>query len=160
MCSIKANQENSPFLRLPAELRNQIYSYVCDTMTVDAPEEYEYVRSGFNMRLVCRQMNDEVINIVDRCFIVQFSDKIDHVKAFNRLPRSEAVLEMEMHQGFLENMVEIWDIDCDCCVLEIDIFPNLRRVKVHNWVQCAKGVEDRVVLKYVFCNKDLDVVCT
>jgi hypothetical protein len=159
MCSTKANQENSPFLRLPAELRNQIYPYVCDTMTVDAPEEYEYVRSGFNMRLVCRQMNDEVTNIVEQYFVVQFSDKIDHLKVFNGLPRSEAVLEMELHQGLLEHVVEVWGIDCEACgPLEIKKFPNLRRVKVHNWVQCADGVEDRDVLKDVFCNENLDVV--
>lgn len=164
MCSTKANLE-SPFLRLPAELRNQIYLYVCDTMTVDAPEEYEYVRSGFNIRLVCRQMNDEVIENVDQYFLVQFSDKVNHVKVFNKLPRSEAVLEIEMHQDLLESLVEIWGIDCDVCdPLEIKDFPNLRRVKVHNWVhdcdpcQCPDRVEDRDVLKDIFCNKDLDVV--
>ena len=163
MCSTKANQENSPLLRLPAELRNQIYAYVCDTMTVDVPEKYKYVRSGSSMRLVCRQMKDEATDIVERYFIVQFSDKVDRIKAIFKLPRMEAILEMEMHLGLLQNIVKEWNVGIDCEVcgpLEFKTFSSLRRVKVHNWVQYDDLVEDRDILRYSFCNKDLDVVFT
>ena len=54
------------------------------------------------MRLVCRQMKDEATDIVERYFIVQFSDKVDRIKAIFKLPRMEAILEMEMHLGLLQ----------------------------------------------------------
>ncbi|KAG9204534.1 hypothetical protein G6514_000993 [Epicoccum nigrum] len=140
----KSNQENSPLLRLPAEIRNQIYAYVCDTLTVDKPEGYEYLRSGSNMHLVCRQIKDEATNMVKQYFIVQFSDKVD-IKAFNKLFRNETVLEMEMQHCLGASIVEIWEIDYT--VENADTVND-------------PGISWESVLREVFCNHDLDVVFT
>lgn len=60
------NQTDSPFLRLPPNIRNIIYSHVFASATVDAEHNpsgsisrHVVVREGAPALLVCRQMNRE-----------------------------------------------------------------------------------------------------
>ena len=117
------------------------------------------MRSGSKMRLVCRQVNNEITNIVEQYFIVQFLEYVDF-SAPRKLPRSEAVITMEIYRDHFEDIWKLWDHTCDVCgPFKISFCPSLRRVKVHNWDhEFATPVEDRNILRDVFCNKDPDVV--
>ena len=78
--SAERNQKRSPFLRLPAELRNQIYGYAYQTATIEAnrafkAREYRYVKGDDGvtrelpqlrvfrkvpgLSLACRQIHQE-----------------------------------------------------------------------------------------------------
>ncbi|KAJ4347405.1 hypothetical protein N0V95_005454 [Ascochyta clinopodiicola] len=56
------NQTDSPLLRLPAELRNSIYTLVCDTVAVAKnvrPPVFRITGSGAALQFTCRQIRSE-----------------------------------------------------------------------------------------------------
>lgn len=111
------------------------------------------------MRLVCRQVNIGITNIVKQYSIVQCQEYAGF-SALRKLPRSEAIIAMEIYRDHFEDIWKLWDHTCDVCgPFKISFCPSLCRMKVHNWGhECADPVEDRNILRDVFCNKDLDVV--
>ncbi|KAI4696813.1 uncharacterized protein J4E88_000992 [Alternaria novae-zelandiae] len=66
------NHLNSPILRLPGEIRNQIYRYVCETTTIRYGENYEKRPEGTGTAcrftqtflLTCKQWHSEAITLM------------------------------------------------------------------------------------------------
>ena len=70
--SATKNHLNSPILRLPGEIRNQIYRYVCETTTIRYGENYEKRPEGTGTAcrftqtflLTCKQWHSEAITLM------------------------------------------------------------------------------------------------
>jgi hypothetical protein len=163
MCSTKANQKNSPFLRLPAELRNQIYALACDTMIVHEPPRrgsaMRCMRSGSGLRLICRQVNHEVSEAVEEYTEVHLANDVSF-SLFCRLPYSKAALEMSVHRALVDDILQekLWNAICEFDVVPaMETFPNVRCVKVRFVVELSDQVKSRHALRYAFGREDLEV---
>lgn len=126
--SFNRNQQRSPLLRLPLELRNMIYRYVLDTAIIRIlpPPGDERRRAGHyfsninllrflfrtpSLLFVSRQIRGEASAFQDEYIAVRITPETNHRLLFNairlRASRFGAVEELELPQDALDKNVYI-----------------------------------------------------
>ena len=122
------NAETSPLLRLPGEIRNKIYSYVC-TGTISIGKTDYFIRyPGIALLHTCRQMRQEATS---------FPSKSNHHLFVNATPK----LTLLRHFDYMSNVTTVqmetwgfqwWSCDCGCTVTtlkkDLDFLSELPRV--------------------------------
>ena len=179
------NQERSLLLRLPAELRNKIYTRVCDTASADRnisscplnQTAFVFQYSGAVLRFICRQISSEATRYIERPGILQVDIEIgprelSALLSWYPLVHSEAVHTLQVNTDFIMRMCfGVANAERDGsgedkfytnAVLSKQI-PRLRRLIITSWVEGLPSwnVERQRmalnVLVYLF-QKELEVV--
>lgn len=82
--SFERNQADSPFLRLPAELRLDIYRLVLDEATLYFPSDESVRRVGLYLPQTCRQINKECASFLETYTTLYLTqDFTDALHTFN-----------------------------------------------------------------------------
>jgi hypothetical protein len=158
---MEISRPSSPFLRLPTELRNQIYAYTLGGEVFDIYCSRSFTPFGFDTRIlrkqenllallaVCHQLYAETRLLPFQLNAFRFkSEDAFHswLNKFDSIQR-ESIQEIHLVTWKAKHMIEgedAWKLKPLSVVLPVEKLPDLRRVEIE--VECNKRVQE--------CSKD------